>query len=446
MTNYKFFRLFLIMSVFLMSSTMVQAIVPVTKHKRVLVNDKYFLEKYQDSLMLYKMKYESGSQNQGENDVQKAEPQYYQLFAPMTFYYGIAHDAFDLNVTKSLANGSLSAALLNVYLKRPDLVVYSQSQLEAAGAGASVVNEETKADVNDPIIELTHEAPTEADPDPVDVVVNKPNFWTFKCDSYLQFLQNYVSGNWYKGGESNYSMLSSVTLEANYDNKRKWKWDNKLELKLGFQTSRSDTVNKFKANEDLIRLTSKVGLEATKKWYYTLQFIGTTQFSRGLKANDRRTYSDFLSPLNLSLSLGMDYKVEWLNKALTGTINLSPLAVNYRYVDRTIFINNTNVSWFPTRHGLKDGKHSKLDLGSQFTVDVTWKIADNIKWKSRMYGFTSFKRVEYEWENTFSFSFNKYISSNIFIYPRFDDDRIRDDHHGYWMFKEYCSIGFNYSF
>ena len=334
MTNYKFFRLFLIMSVFLVSSTMVQAIVPVTKHKRVLVNDKYFLEKYQDSLMLYKMKYESGSQNQGENDVQKAEPQYYQLFAPMTFYYGIAHDAFDLNVTKSLANGSLSAALLNVYLKRPDLVVYSQSQLEAASAGASAVNEETKADVNDPIIELTHEAPTEADPDPVDVVVNKPNFWTFKCDSYLQFLQNYVSGNWYKGGESNYSMLSSVTLEANYDNKRKWKWDNKLELKLGFQTSRSDTVNKFKANEDLIRLTSKVGLEATKKWYYTLQFIGTTQFSRGLKANDRRTYSDFLSPLNLSLSLGMDYKVEWLNKALTGTINLSPLAANYRYVDR----------------------------------------------------------------------------------------------------------------
>ena len=415
MTNYKFFRLFLIMSVFLVSSTMVQAIVPVTKHKRVLVNDKYFLEKYQDSLMLYKMKYESGSQNQ-------------------------------VNVTKSLANGSLSAALLNVYLKRPDLVVYSQSQLEAASAGASAVNEETKADVNDPIIELTHEAPTEADPDPVDVVVNKPNFWTFKCDSYLQFLQNYVSGNWYKGGESNYSMLSSVTLEANYDNKRKWKWDNKLELKLGFQTSRSDTVNKFKANEDLIRLTSKVGLEATKKWYYTLQFIGTTQFSRGLKANDRRTYSDFLSPLNLSLSLGMDYKVEWLNKALTGTINLSPLAANYRYVDRTIFINNTNVSWFPTRHGLKDGKHSKLDLGSQFTVDVTWKIADNIKWKSRMYGFTSFKRVEYEWENTFSFSFNKYISSNIFIYPRFDDDRIRDDHHGYWMFKEYCSIGFNYSF
>ena len=63
-----------------------------------------------------------------------------------------------------------------------------------------------------------------------------------------------------------------------------------------------------------------------------------------------------------------------------------------------------------------------------------------------MYGFTSYKRVEYEWENTFTFQFNKYISTNIFVYPRFDDNRARDDDFGYWMFKEYCSIGFNYNF
>ena len=370
--------------------------------------------------------------------------QYYRLFTPLTFYHNVAGHTLSLDET-TLVDEEVDNALLAVYLNRPDLVKTTESDLQETGSVREDVDQpiENTIDfvehVEAPMIEIQDEAP-------VEVEVQKPKFWTRKGDGFLQFMQNYVSGNWYKGGESNYSAVGSLTLEANYDNKNKWKWDNKLEMKLGFQRTRTDSIHKFKSNEDLIRYTGKVGLEATKKWYYTLQFIGTTQFSRGLKANDRRTYSDFLSPLNLSLSLGMDYKVEWLNKALTGTINLSPLAANYRYVDRTIFINNTNVSWFPTRHGLKDGKHSKLDLGSQFTVDVTWKIADNIKWKSRMYGFTSFKRVEYEWENTFSFSFNKYISSNIFIYPRFDDDRIRDDHHGYWMFKEYCSIGFNYSF
>ena len=295
-------------------------------------------------------------------------------------------------------------------------------------------------------VPLRNPAPVEPETPDVDVEVTKPNFWTFKGDGFLQFLQNYVSGNWYKGGESNYSMLSSLTLEANYNNKSKLKWDNKLEMKLGFQTSRSDTVNKFKANEDLIRLTSKLGLQATKHWYYTIQLLAYTQFTRGLKPNDLRTYSDFMSPFNLNVGIGMDYKMEWFNKKLTGTVNISPLAVNYRYVDRTIFMNGENAQWFPSRHGVEADHHSLTDLGSQFIIDFTWKMAENISWKSRMYGFTSYKRVEYEWENTFSFQFNKYISSKLFIHPRFDDNRQRDDHHGYWMFKEYLSIGFNYSF
>lgn len=364
------------------------------------------------------------------------------LFLPFTYYENVAHEAFSLDETTSDVN----ATLLNFYLKRPDLVAATESQLrEQYGAPETTLPEPTEVVAVAATPEIA--APVEPETPQVDVEVKKPNFWTYKGDGFLQFLQNYVSGNWYKGGESNYSMLSALTLEANYDNKSKWKWDNKLELKLGFQTSPSDTVNKFKTNEDLIRLTSKVGLQATKHWYYTLQFIGYTQFTRGLKANDRRTYSDFMSPFNLNLSLGMEYKMEWLNKKLTGTINISPIAVNYRYVDRTIFRNSdTDIHWFPSRHGIEEGKHHLLDVGSQFVIDYTWKLAENITWKSRMYGFTSYKRVEYEWENTFSFQFNKYISSKLFLHPRFDDNRARDDKHGYWMFKEFFSIGFNYGF
>lgn len=362
------------------------------------------------------------------------------LFLPFTYYENVAHEALSLDEKTSDVN----ATLLNFYLKRPDLVATSESQLREQ-YDTPEITEPEQVVVTTPTPEIT--APEEPEAPQVDVEVKKPNFWTYKGDGFLQFLQNYVSGNWYKGGESNYSMLSALTLEANYDNKSKWKWDNKLELKLGFQTSPSDTVNKFKTNEDLIRLTSKVGLQASKRWYYTLQFIGYTQFTRGLKANDRRTYSDFMSPFNLNLSLGMEYKMEWFNKRLTGTINISPLALNYRYVDRTIFINNDGSEiWFPTRHGIDPDKHHLLDFGSQFVIDYTWKLAENITWKSRMYGFTSYKRVEYEWENTFSFQFNKYISSKLFLHPRFDDNRARDDKHGYWMFKEFFSIGFNYGF
>ena len=102
--------------------------------------------------------------------------------------------------------------------------------------------------------------------------------------------------------------------------------------------------------------------------------------------------------------------------------------------------------WFPSRYGIDDGKHHLLDFGSQVTADLEWKLSENVKWKSRFYAFTSYKRAEIEWENTFILQVSKYITANIFLYPRFDDANARDDDLGYWQFKEYTSIGFNYSF
>ena len=232
---------------------------------------------------------------------------FYRLFAPLTFYHNVADKSLTLDsesAGKDQVADAVDEALLNVYLKRPDLVSNTETALQETGGIREDVDQplEQKVDYVDFTEDLVVDTLEEA---PVDLVVQKPKFWTKKGDGFLQFMQNYVSGNWYKGGESNYSMVGAVTLEANYDNKNKWKWDNKLEMKLGFQRTRTDSMHKFKSNEDLIRYTGKVGLEATKKWYYTLQLIAYTQFTRGLKANDAKTYSDFMSPLEN----GMDWAI-----------------------------------------------------------------------------------------------------------------------------------------
>ena len=364
---------------------------------------------------------------------------YFRLFAPMTFYHNIANKSLSIEPDQTGSDpvaDAIDAALLHIYLNRPDLVNTTETELQETGNVRADVNQPIKNQVKlvekveSPVIDMPDDVPTE-------IMIQKPKFWTKKGDGYLQFMQNFVSDNWYKGGESNYSMVGALTLEANYDNRNKWKWDNKLEMKLGFMHTRSDSVHKFKSNEDLIRYTSKVGLEAAKNWYYTLQLLAYTQFTRGLKANDLNTYSDFMSPFNLNLGLGMDYKVATKDKRLTGTVNLSPLAVNYRYVDRLDLA---------TSYGLDEGKHSLVDFGSQVTADVTWKINDVVSWKSRLYAFTSYKRAEIEWENTFTLRVSKYISANLFLFPRFDDSGVKDDDLGYLQFKEYSSIGFTYGF
>jgi hypothetical protein len=69
-----------------------------------------------------------------------------------------------------------------------------------------------------------------------------------------------------------------------------------------------------------------------------------------------------------------------------------------------------------------------------------------VTWKTRLYSFSSFHREELEWENTFALRVSKYISANLFLFPRFDDNRERDEKLGYWQFKEYSSLGFSYNF
>ena len=374
-----------------------------------------------------------------------AEPQgsnnalYYRLFSPLTFYHNVASHQLNINSDDpDEVSQAIDQALMHVYLNRPDLVAVTETERQEAGTLRQDIME-TPVIQTVEMVEQAAPMPEVPEAEPVEVVVEKPNFWKYKGDGYLQFMQNYVSGNWYKGGESNQAAVGSLTLEANYDNKSKWKWDNKLEMKLGFQTSPSDTLHKFKTNEDLIRYTGKIGLQAANRWYYTLQMLAYTQFYHGVKSNNEKIFSDFMSPFNLSVGLGMDYKVEAFNKKLTGTINMSPLAVNYRYVDRTDLAQSFGVK--TDRH-----THSLTDFGSQLTASLTWQLNDVVVWKTRLYGFSSYHRSELEWENTFTLKVSKYISANLFLFPRFDDANNRDEDLGYWQFKEYSSLGFSYNF
>ena len=228
-----------------------------------------------------------------------------------------------------------------------------------------------------------------------------------------------------------------MIFELNYNDKEKFLFENKLETKLGFQQSPSDTVHKFKTNNDLLRLTSKLGVQAHKRWYYTLQLLAYTQFARGLKANDKFVYSDFMSPFNMNIGIGMEYKVEALNKRLTGSLNFLPFSFNFTYVDRDDLT---------SRNGITGNHNTREDFGSQFTGDIKWQISEQVQWKSRLYVNTTYHRMLVEWENQFELKVTKYISANLFVYPRFDDAYIYDNDLGYFQLREYSSLGLSVSF
>lgn len=401
---------------------------------------------YMDSVSRLRARIDSALPRADSSGTVRRDGRYYRLFAPLTFYHSPAAKMFELRQGRGgrdKVSDAVDWALLNVYLRRPDLVSNSEEHLRKAGSIRDDIDRPIKHDID--LVERTDHSPHREPEDasdrapeaPLRMVLRRPNFWTFSGDNNLQFLQNFISENWHKGGESNYAMMASVTLNANYDNKQRLKWENKLELKLGFQTSRSDTLHKFRPSEDLIRYTGKLGLQAANRWYYTVQLLAYTQFTRGLKSNDEKVYSDFMSPFNLNIGFGMDYSVETRNRRLTGTVNLSLLSFNFRYVDRKDLA---------AANGVIGDHHTLEDFGSQLTTNLTWTICDVVKWQTRLYGFTTYKRALIEWENTITLNVSRCISANIFFYPRFDDSTARDDDWNYWQFKEYSSVGFCYSF
>lgn len=410
-----------------------------TRQKMTRVDS--LLVAYKDSLSTYRMKLDSlqaANDSLNENsETYEPNGKYYRYFTNSTFYPQLVGNKLSLDATES--NNETNALLL-MYLRHPEHVKYSARKLnDIANENISDADLPTLGHI-EMVKKVKEQTPEktlpEIDKAPVDLVVTKPHFWTFVGDYYLQFMQNHFSENWYKSSSNNYSMLAQATIQYNFNNKQKVKWENKLEMKLGIITSESDTVNKFKASEDLLRLTSKLGIQAHKQWYYSVQLLANTQFMRGYKDNKKDVFSDFMSPFNLNISLGMDYYVDIWKKKLTGTIHLAPLAYNLKYTDRANLAKSFGI----------DKDHRALnDFGSQLTVELTWKPIDMLKWETKLYCYTTYHKFTADWENTISFNFNKFISAKLFLYPRFDDSVNRDNDFSYWQFHEYLSFGFSYS-
>ncbi len=405
------------------------------------------LSLYADSLSIYKSRVDSLeriiSQRGVEDDaVQELDPRYVRLFVPLTFYHDLAHRHFSLDSDdEALTHEQLGVdnALMNIYLYHP-------KHVKRLAKGELVQQADTKTEEKkvDPTPVPKFIDTPKADEqmfEPVDLVIKRPNFWTFSGNFSFQMMQNRTSKNWHQGFVENYSWVARPTFRANYNNKQKVTFNNTLEMRLGFQTNTNDDKHPVKATENFVRYTGNLGLQAFKKWYYTIQYVGTTQLVRNFAHNSDRVTADFLSPYTGNLSIGMDYKINWFKGKMNGNIHIAPVSINHRYVDRLPL---------STSHGVEEGKHSKTDIGGM-TIDMrinNFKISKNITWSTYLRFFSPYDRTEALWENTVNVQISKLLSMTLIYHVRFDDakGRKKDKDLGYFQMKEGTTFGLNYNF
>lgn len=429
----------MLMFIFLLPAVGQQTHLHQNKHKNHQDNlFKQTVQRYEDSLRVALTEKDSVSAKPALPD----NPYLYKMFTTPIYYFSPIKRAFGLqNATDSLsAFGddstfvSMDRTLLNAYIANASVFKYTEQNINDIGKlRPDVVKEIPQSP------QLISQKTTKFDVDQMEkedmqIITHKPNFWKFSGSYSLQLMQNYVSDNWYQGGESNHSLMATANISAVYNNKQKLKFENYLVMKLGFQYYKSDKVHRYRTTSDQLRLTNKLGLQAFKKWYYTLLLQSWTQFYPGYKKNNKKVYSDFMSPFESVFSIGMEYKLNVKNFTLSA--NISPYACDFKYVDRLAL---------STSFGLKANRHTKFDHGSNMTINSTWKFLKNVSWSARIYYYTNYESSRFEWENTYTFTINKYLSTKLFLYPRFDDSVYKKDE-SYLQFKEWMSLGLNVSF
>ncbi len=265
--------------------------------------------------------------------------------------------------------------------------------------------------------------------------------WIHTFNAAIQFSQAYLSENWYQGGENNVNVLGdfSWTLKLNPNVYKNLLFENTAQYKVSINSAPQDTLRGYSISQDVFQINSKFGYKAIKNWYYSTTMRFKTQLFNNYKANTKTMKASFLTPGELNFGIGMTYNNKNKDKTASIDLSLSPLSV-----DMSICKNNTKVD--PTSFGIDEGKHFKTEFGSNVEAKMSWKICHEVTWSSRLFAFTNYDHVQGDWENTFDFTINKYLSTRLYAHLRFDNSVSKDPDWKYWQFNEILSFGFSYKF
>lgn len=272
--------------------------------------------------------------------------------------------------------------------------------------------------------------------------VPKIQYWVRQGEHSLQVAQNHISKNWHQGGNSSFLIRNYHKITLDYK-KDKINFSNTLEWKLAMQSSPGDTLHNVNINDDLLRLYSVFGYKAFNKWSYSTTLEAKTPLFNTYPQNSNSLTAALFSPLDINIGIGMSYSLEKkftsiLTKNLKFSVNLAPFSMNFKH------IRSKDVD--ETKFGLESGKYTKIDYGSLVNSNLEFNFNSFISWNSRFKYFTNYERAEMEFENKLNMSLNRFLSTTIGLYVRFDDDspKMRDDKWNYFQVNELLSFGLNY--
>lgn len=266
--------------------------------------------------------------------------------------------------------------------------------------------------------------------------------WLHVVNGALQFSQAYISPNWYQGGNDYLALLLNFLWDVNLNPvyHPNLMVQSTVSYKLGLNSTPKGSIHKHQISADLLQWNFKAGLKAYSKWYYSFNLQFKTQMLRNYEENTDVRTASFLSPGELNMGIGMTYNHQNPKKTFTMSLSISPASYNLKTcIDQKVD---------KTRYKIEDGKKFVNEIGSNIEGNFQWQIHSNISWRSRLFIFSDYKSILGDWENTFDFAINRFLSTQLFFNLRYDSSCARTVQTGWgrWQCKEILSFGLSYTF
>lgn len=262
--------------------------------------------------------------------------------------------------------------------------------------------------------------------------------WLHNVNAYAQFSQAFVSKNWYQGGNNHLALLMGANwnVQLNQVYHPNILFQSNLSYKLGLYSSPEDQVHKYSISEDVLQWNLNTGLKALKKWYYSFNAQFKTQIFNYYPTNSDQLKASFLSPGDFNMGLGMAFSHKKPNIEFTATI--SPFSYNLK----TCISDRIDHLQFK----IPEDRKTHSDFGSNAEFNMNWKVRYNINYKTRLFLFSDYNYFLSDWEHTFNFEFNKFLSTQIYVHMRLDTSSDLYKNWRHFMLREVLSFGLSYTF
>ena len=252
--------------------------------------------------------------------------------------------------------------------------------------------------------------------------------------------------NWTAGGQDNVNGLGTFKYNMNYL-KGKSKWDNSLDLALGY--SYFDLDKKPLKTDDRINFSSLYGYDVVKdELFVTANLNFQSQFTNGYdyKNDSTNRISAFLAPAYLTVGVGAQYvPTKWFS------LNLAPAS------GRLTIVNDKTLSEAGA-FGVTPGKMFRMELGAQLTANINYEIFKNVVFTSKLIVFYDYMqtrdlnaldkkygcRLDFDWDNALVMKVNSWLNCNVTARLVYDEDIKPIEGESFLQFKEVLSIGLSY--